>query len=107
MVKDSGSVPLKIRALLLKEKLNLLVENYISFEQYLVVARNLAQEFDLNQAEKLITEELSGVQNEISVWEEILMKNATLKERLEAIDIEKYIQDLQQIVDEKMNNNNN
>ena len=107
MVKDSGSVPLKIRALLLKAKLNLLVENNISFEQYLVVARNLAQEFDLNQAEKLITEELSGVQNEISVWEEILMKNATLKERLEAIDIEKYIQDLQQIVDEKMNNNNN
>jgi hypothetical protein len=48
--------------------------------------------------EKLVDNELSDFRIEIQKWENMLISNPAMKKRLDAVELEKYLQDVRNIL---------
>ncbi len=88
---------LMVQSLLLQAKLLLVEGNLQETEKLLLQAKEKATEIGLTQLENEITREIQNFHDEINKWT-VLMKQASLIERLEEVQIKEYIQDAQKII---------
>jgi len=88
---------LMVQSLLLQTKLLLVEGNLQETEKLLLQAKEKATEIGLTQLENEITREIQNFHDEINKWT-VLMKQASLIERLEEVQIKKYIQDAKKII---------
>ncbi|MHA1542648.1 MAG: tetratricopeptide repeat protein [Candidatus Hodarchaeales archaeon] len=88
---------LMVQSLLLKTKLLLVEGNLEDTEKVLLQAREKAAEIGLTQLENKINHEIDTFHEELSKWT-VLVKQASLIDRLEEVQIKKYIRDAQKII---------
>ncbi|MHA1947537.1 MAG: tetratricopeptide repeat protein [Candidatus Hodarchaeales archaeon] len=91
------SPQLMVQSLLLKTKLLLVEGNLQDTEKVLLQAREKAAEIGLTQLENKINHEIDTFHEELSKWT-VLVKQASLIDRLEEVQIKKYIRDAQKII---------
>lgn len=72
--------------------------NFDEFEQNFNSGRELAREYDLESLENWIINEVSKFRIELEKQQQVIMTNSTLKERIAKVEIEDYINGLQDIL---------
>ncbi len=88
---------LMVQSLLLKTKLLLVEGNLKDAEKILLQAREKAAEIGLTQLENKINQEIETFHEELNKWT-VLVKQSSLIDRLEEVQIKKYIRDAQKII---------
>ena len=96
LANNYNSIPLKIQSFILQGKLSLAKGDFTDFEENYNLSRNLAKEYELNNLEAWISNELNNFNLEILKWKNLIDTNSTLK-ILEAVEIQDYIKLAQQI----------
>ena len=91
---------LVVQSLLLKTKLLLVEGNLKDVEKILLQAREKAAEIGLTQLENKINHEIETFHDELNKWT-ILVKQASLIDRLEEVQMKQYIRDAQKIIHQK------
>ena len=97
---EKQSPQLMVQSLLLKAKLLLVEGNLEKTEKILLQAREKAAEIGLTQLENKINHEIDTFHEELSKWT-VLVKQASLIDRLEESQIKRYIRDAQKIIRSK------
>lgn len=87
---------------MLQGKLELVKGNFDIFELLLTQAKELATVFELNSYLEWINTELTNFKSELQKWHVLLSTNVPLKERLEAVELEIYVKDVQKLLDKNL-----
>ena len=101
LVKQTNSISLKIQFLFLQGKLNIILGNFDEVENYFNEAKEIAKEYQLTSFEKWINDELINFQGELKKWKMLITTNASLKDRIEMIELEEYVKGIQHILYEE------
>jgi tetratricopeptide (TPR) repeat protein len=86
-----------VESLILKSKITLVEGNLKQSERLLVQASIMAEERNLTYLVKKSEKEYSDFRKQVDHWKGLLEKNAPLVQKLQDIEIQKYISDLQKI----------
>lgn len=98
VTENTNSILLKIQAILLKQKLEILNGNFQQVEDLLDKAETIARENDLENLIKLIKTEKIDLLNNLQKMELLIATNAPMKERMEFIRLENYVTECKKII---------
>lgn len=95
---EQRTFPLLIDVTILQAKLALIEGNFSLARQLLAQAKIAAEENELQLLHKRVTGEENSLMTQLSVWENLIKKNAPLIERLAYAQIEEYLEKAKKII---------
>ena len=96
--EKNPSVELKIHSYLIQSKLALISGKFINFEEILLKAKELANNYNLVPLKNLIKFELEKFNKELTKWEMLITSNSSMKMRLDLATMENYVKDINEIL---------
>ena len=90
--------PVLVNALILQTKLALLEGNIPDANQRLTQAILLAKEKGLIQLQKIVTQEQSQLENQLTQWKDLYERNAPMYERIAKTQLTEYLKEAQKLL---------
>ncbi|MFX0114154.1 MAG: tetratricopeptide repeat protein [Candidatus Hodarchaeota archaeon] len=92
------SLSLVVNSLILKAKFAMIEGDLIAATRYLEQARVTAEEKNLGQLAKKVTTEKNQLEAQYETWEQLIQRNATIKERVEHARVADYLKGVEKLV---------
>ena len=96
--EKNPSVELKIHSYLIQSKLALISGKFVNFEEILLKAKELANNYNLVPLKNLIKFELEKFNKELTKWEMLISSNSSMRMRLDLATMENYVKDINEIL---------
>ncbi|MHA2368664.1 MAG: tetratricopeptide repeat protein [Candidatus Hodarchaeales archaeon] len=98
LAQDRHSLSLVVSSLILKAKFAMIEGDLIAATRYLEQARVTAEEKNLGQLAEKATAETRQLEAQFDTWEQLIQRNAPIKERVEHARIADYLNDVEKLV---------
>ncbi|MFW9914642.1 MAG: hypothetical protein ACFFGZ_03440 [Candidatus Thorarchaeota archaeon] len=98
LAQDRHSLSLVVTSLILKAKFAMIEGDLMTATRYLEQARVTAEEKNLGQLAEKATAETRQLEAQFETWEQLIQRNAPIKERVEQARIADYLKDVEKLV---------
>ncbi|MFQ5980037.1 MAG: tetratricopeptide repeat protein [Candidatus Heimdallarchaeota archaeon] len=98
LAQDRHSHSLVVNSLILQAKFAMIEGDLIAATQYLEQARVTAEEKGLGRLAEKVTTEKDQLEAQYDTWEQLIQRNAPLRERVEQARVADYLKDVEKLV---------